>query len=145
LPESPGLVDVLTGAARLDQAIQRTADGRVSVLSVGTKEKRNLEMLATNGMSDLLAEARGKFDLVLIDVAPAIVSGDALTLAAKCDASVLVVRAMSEKRGLIARLRNDLTDTRAEFLGVIVNAVKASAGGYLKSNIKASSEYQTAA
>ena len=145
LAESPGLVDVLTGAARLDQAIQRTADGRVSVLGVGTKEKRNLEMLATNGMSDLLAEARGKFDLVLIDVAPAIVSGDALTLAAKCDASVLVVRAMSEKRGLIARLRNDLTDTRAEFLGVIVNAVKSSAGGYLKSNIKASSEYQSAA
>ncbi len=145
LANQPGLVDVLTGSARFDQAIQRTTDGRVSVLSVGSKDKRTLEMLSTNGMTDLLAEARSKFDLVLVDCAPAIVSGDCLTLAAKCDAAILVVKAMSEKRGLIARLRNDLSDTRAEFLGVVVNGVKSNAGGYLKSNIKASADYQTAA
>ncbi len=145
LADQPGLVDVLTGSARFDQAIQRTTDGKISVLSVGSKEKRTLEMLSTNGMTDLLAEARSKFDLVLIDCAPAIVSGDCLTLAAKCDASVLVVKALSEKRGLIARLRNDLSDTRAEFMGVVVNGVKSAAGGYLKSNIKASADYQSAA
>jgi succinoglycan biosynthesis transport protein ExoP len=144
LAETPGLVDVLTGSVRLDQAVQRTSDGALSVLAVGSRDKRNLEILATSAMTDLLAEARAKFDLVIIDVAPAIVSGDGLALASKCDASVLVVKAMNEKRGLVARIRNDLLDTRAEFLGVIVNSVKSSAGGYLKGNIKASSEYQAA-
>ncbi len=144
LAETPGLVDVLTGTVRLDQAVQRTSDGTLSVLAVGSRDKRNLEILATSAMSDLLTEARAKFDLVVIDVAPAIVSGDGMALAGKCDASILVVKAMSEKRGLVARIRNDLLDTRAEFLGVIVNAVKSSAGGYLKGNIKASSEYQAA-
>lgn len=144
LAETPGLVDVLTGSVRLDQAVQRTSDGTLSVLSVGSRDKRNLEILTTGAMTDLLAEARAKFDLVIIDVAPAIVSGDGVALAGKCDASILVVKAMNEKRGLVARIRNDLLDTRAEFLGVIVNAVKSSAGGYLKGNIKASSEYQAA-
>jgi capsular exopolysaccharide synthesis family protein len=144
LAETPGLVDVLTGTVRLDQAVQRTSDGTLSVLAVGSRDKRNLEILATSAMTDLLTEARAKFDLVIIDVAPAIVSGDGMALAGKCDASILVVKAMSEKRGLVARIRNDLLDTRAEFLGVIVNSVKSSAGGYLKGNIKASSEYQAA-
>ncbi|MBU6413569.1 MAG: polysaccharide biosynthesis tyrosine autokinase [Planctomycetes bacterium] len=144
LAETPGLVDVLTGTVRLDQAVQRTSDGTLSVMAVGSRDKRNLEILATSAMNDLLAEARAKFDLVIIDVAPAIVSGDGMALAGKCDASILVVKAMSEKRGLVARIRNDLLDTRAEFLGVIVNSVKSSAGGYLKGNIKASSEYQAA-
>jgi capsular exopolysaccharide synthesis family protein len=144
LAETPGLVDVLTGTVRLDQAVQRTSDGTISVLAVGSRDKRNLEILATGAMTDLLTEARAKFDLVIVDVAPAIVSGDGMALAGKCDASILVVKAMSEKRGLVARIRNDLLDTRAEFLGVIVNSVKSSAGGYLKGNIKASSEYQAA-
>jgi hypothetical protein len=48
---------------------------------------------------------------------------------------------MADKRGMVARVKNELADCPAEFLGVVVNAVKASAGGYMKSNIKAASEY----
>jgi hypothetical protein len=55
---------------------------------------------------------------------------------------VLVVRALGEKRGLVARLRNDLMETRGEFLGVVVNAVKPSAGGYIRGNMRATHEYQ---
>jgi Mrp family chromosome partitioning ATPase len=62
-------------------------------------------------------------------------------LAQKADATVLVVRANAEKRGMVARVRNELADARSEFLGVIVNGVRAAAGGYLKGNIKAAAEY----
>ena len=69
-------------------------------------------------------------------------AGDAFALAGRCDASVLVCRTYSEKRGLLARLRTQLGDARADFLGVIVNGVRASAGGYLKSNYKTTMDYQ---
>jgi Mrp family chromosome partitioning ATPase len=95
-------------------------------------------------MTALLAEAKSRYDLVLIDTAPAIVAGDGLALAQRCDASLLVVRAMGEKRGLVARVRNELSETRGEFLGVLVNAVRASPGGYLKGNLRAAQEYQKA-
>ena len=49
---------------------------------------------------------------------------------------------MNEKRGTVARLKSDLSDTRAEFLGVMINAVRSSAGGYFRKNIRASHEYQ---
>ena len=71
------------------------------------------------------------------------VAGDGLALANKVDATIMVLRAMSEKRGLVARIRDQLTDSRSEFLGVVVNAVRASAGGYMRQNIKAAYEYQS--
>ena len=42
----------------------------------------------------------------------------------------------------VARLQHQLSDSRAEFLGVVLNAARASAGGYFKRNIKATHEYQ---
>ena len=51
---------------------------------------------------------------------------------------------MNEKRGLVNRLRVTLSEHRAEMLGVIINAVKSSSGGYFKRNIQATHEYQNA-
>jgi tyrosine-protein kinase Etk/Wzc len=93
-------------------------------------------------MQQILDDAKSRYDLVLIDTPPAIVAADALSLAAKADASVLVCRAYSEKRGLIQRLRNQLADAKGDFLGVVVNGVRAAAGGYMKANFKASMSYQ---
>jgi len=93
-------------------------------------------------MTQLIRDASAKYDLVLVDTAPAMVAGDGQALANRCDGVILVVRALAEKRGLVARIRDQLGDTRAEFLGVVINAVRASAGGYLKGNIRTSYEYQ---
>lgn len=143
LPDGPGLGDVLAGACTLDNAVRPTSAENLFVLTVGSSSHRPLpERLASESLGRMLNEARGKFDRIIMDSAPAIVSGDGLTLANRVDAVALVVRAMSEKRGLVARLRNQLGECRGEFLGVIVNAVRASAGGYLRGNIKATHEYQ---
>ncbi len=141
LRESPGLADVLSGAS-LEDAIQATGDSRLHVLSAGSREKRIFEMFSSERFSQLLAELKTRFDLILLDVAPALVASDGLSVASRCDASLLVVRALGEKRGLVARLRNDLSDTRGDFLGVVVNAVKPSAGGYIRGNLRATHEYQ---
>ena len=46
---------------------------------------------------------------------------------------------------MVARLRSELADAKAELLGVLVNGVQSSAGGYLRGNLKATHEYQTQA
>jgi len=142
LNEGAGLADVLSGSTTLDAATQRTSDGRVAVLSAGSREKRAFEQLATDAFANVLKEAKGKYDLVLIDVAPAMVAGDGVAVANRADASLLLVKTFSEKRGMVARIKNELVEARGEFLGVVVNGVKSSAGGYLKRNIQATHEYQ---
>lgn len=145
LAEAPGLADVLSGAATLAGAARTVGVDNLAVMSAGSPDKRQYEKLTSSAMSTLLKDAAALYDLILIDVAPAMVAGDAAGLANKADASLLVVRALGEKRGMVARLRAELSESRAEFLGVVVNAVRASAGGYLKGNILAAHTYQQAA
>jgi len=141
--EGPGLGDVLRGKMRLEAALQHTGIQHLDVLTAGAAENRRFESLATDAMAALLKEAAARYDLVIIDVAPS-VFGDAIALANRCDASMLVVRAFGEKRGMVARIRNELAETHADFLGVLVNGVRSAAGGYLRGNIRATHNYQAA-
>jgi capsular exopolysaccharide synthesis family protein len=142
LNEGPGLSDVLAGDADLRSASQDGGSKNLQVLTAGMVGTRVFERLGTAAMDALLAEASNEFDLVIVDTAPTVVSGDAMSLATRCDASMLVVRAMAEKRGMVNRIKNELADSRAELLGVLVNGVRAAAGGYMKRNIRATHEYQ---
>jgi capsular exopolysaccharide synthesis family protein len=142
LQDSPGLADVLVGGQSLAAAVQPTDNPNVSVLAAGSSQHRKVERLATPAMSKLLRDADQAYDVVLIDAAPAIVAGDAIALANRCDATLLVVRAMAEKRGMVARLRTELGECRAEFIGVLINGVRSASGGYLRGNIRATHEYQ---
>lgn len=139
-PEAPGLSDVLSGAMGLDEAVSRR-DGQPDLLSAGSSKRRMVEQLIGGQIEGVLANARDRYDFVLVDVAPAVVSGDAHALANKCDAVMLVVRAMQDKRGMVGRLRNELSECRAEFLGGMVNAVRSAAGGYMRKNIRTSARY----
>lgn len=147
LGEQPGLADVLAGVASLDQAVQQFGGvSNLYVLTAGSVEQRTMsERLVGPAMDALLAEAKERFDRVIVDAPPAIVSADGLALANKCDSSMLVVRAMREKRGLVNRVRNQLVDCRGAFLGAVANAVRSSAGGYFKRNIRATHQYRRSA
>jgi len=142
LPDGPGLADVLAGEMPLSEARRSTDIANLDILVAGSKQLRVFERLGTEAMAALLTEAGEDYDLILIDVAPCLVAGDAYALANRADASMLVVRAMGEKRGMVARLKNELSDSRAEFLGVLVNAVRSAAGGYMRKNIRTSHDYQ---
>ncbi len=142
LEASPGLVDILANKSSIEEAICTTDNPKLDVLTVGSAEYRMFERIVTDPMGELLTRLEARYDMVIIDTAPAIVAGDAVALANRCGATLLVARAMTEKRGTIARLKNELSDTRAEFLGVLINAVRSSAGGYFRKNIRASHAYQ---
>jgi Mrp family chromosome partitioning ATPase len=67
---------------------------------------------------------------------------ESVALAPRVDGVVTVVRARTNSRGLLQRLRDDLRKTKAEHLGVVLNAVRAQAGGYYNRNIKTYYAYQ---
>ncbi|MFT5424532.1 MAG: succinoglycan biosynthesis transport protein ExoP [Phycisphaerales bacterium] len=141
--EDNGLAEILSGRGTFDPESTRHLDESLDLLPVGQKELRVYEHLGSETMSALLAKATETYDIVILDVSPALISSDAATLANRVDASILVVRALAEKRGMVARLKRDLDDARGEFLGVVVNAVRSAAGGYMRKNIQTAHDYQT--
>ncbi|MBA4028681.1 MAG: hypothetical protein C0475_06045 [Planctomyces sp.] len=143
LGEGPGLGELLSRKVAFEAAVQQTPHTNLHLISAGLPASRGLpERLATEAMSQALRESAERYDLVLIDTAPMQVAGDGLALANRVDASLLVIRAMLEKRGMVARFGGQLGETRAELLGVVINGVRFAAGGYLRKNIRASFEYQ---
>ncbi len=137
---SAGLGDLLVREVTLEQAIQPT-DGGIHVITAGRPGNRVYERFNNGQFESIVAELRNRFDLVIVDAPPAVVAGDALVLANKVDAAIMVVRAYQEHRGLVARLMNQLVDARCEMLGIILNRPRGTAGGYFKKNYAVMAAY----
>ena len=141
LPDGPGLGDVLSGKTALAEATREGDTPGLHVLGAGSREERQPERLLTPSFQRVLEEASGAYDLVIVDSSPAIVASDAFTIASRVDASLLVIKAYAETRGLVTRMRGKLDEAPSEFLGVIMNGVRSSAGGYFKKNFMETHRY----
>lgn len=137
-----GLADLLHGAATIDQAVVDAGEG-IHVIPAGSHANRVFDRVNNGAFDGMVAELRGRYDLIIFDAPPAVVCGDALILANKVDAAVLVVRAHQEHRGLVARMVHRLSDARSELLGVLLNRPRGIAGGYLKKNYATMAGYGT--
>ena len=138
-PDAKGLGDILCEQANVVEVVRRAGD--VDVLPAGTPSHRIFERLAGGRMDALLAEVAPKYDFVLLDLPPIVVAGDALALANRIDATVLVVRAMQEQRGLVSRVVAQLNDVRGRCIGVVLNRQQNTSGGYLRKNYAAMAGY----
>ncbi len=139
-PNQPGLGDLVIGKAQLGKVASRFTDS-IDFVSAGTPESRIFERLATPAMDEVLAQAKQSYDIVLLDSPPAIVAGDAMVLAAKVDATVLVVRAFQEQRGLVSRLCSQLNDMPSQLVGIVLNRPRNTAGGYFRKNYEVMASY----
>ncbi len=137
---SPGVADLLAGSTNIEKVIQSTTSG-VDVISAGTPANRLFQRLGSERMRSVFAQLRDQYDLVLIDAPPSIVAGDALLLANLVDAISLVVHADRDDRGLVARVLRELGESRAEILGVTLNAAVGTVGGYFRKNYLAMISY----
>ncbi|MEE8459334.1 MAG: polysaccharide biosynthesis tyrosine autokinase, partial [Phycisphaerales bacterium] len=135
-----GLGELLIEKAAIDDAIQ-TTESEIHVMSAGTPAHRIYERFNNGRFETVMAELRHRFDLIIVDAPPAVVAGDAMVLANKVDAAIMVVRAYQEQRGLVARVMNQLVDARCEMLGMILNRPRGTAGGYFKKNFDAMARY----
>lgn len=142
--DGPGLGDLLIEANALKDTIINTEYG-IDVIPAGTAANRVFERLSNGQVDSILAELRNQYDVIFIDAPPAVVAGDAMVLANKVDAAVLVVRAYREQRGLIARLVHQLNDAQCELLGVVLNRPRGTAGGYFKKNYAVMASYGSGA
>ena len=137
-PSSPGLIELLRDRQGEDpMGCIHTVEGlTLSVLPTGDNHGAAPELLETSAFRDLLASLESSFDIILIDTPPALLTSEAQLLCKHVDAMVLVARARTDTRGMLQRMVGQLDGQRADILGVLLNDVLASAGGYLKQNFR---------
>jgi capsular exopolysaccharide synthesis family protein len=92
LPDGPGLCDVLTGHATLEEALVTLEEHQVTILPAGNVPAHPAELLGTSAMRRLLDALRTQFDRVVVDAAAATPLADVSILAPLVDRVLLVVR-----------------------------------------------------
>lgn len=118
---SPGLADCLRGSMTLDEAIQPTTFRNLSILSAGqVKQSRVAELLARPELEAILAEARKRFDYIIIDTPPIISVSDAGIIGRGCPQALVVVRMGYTQRQMVRRALALLEAANVEPMGIVL-------------------------
>lgn len=117
--EGPGLSDVLTGRATLDDAIVSLADQELSLLPAGTLPNHPAELLGSAAMRRLLDTLRTRYDRVIIDMPPVAPLADLHIVAPMADGVLMIVRAGVTPKPAIERALAGLDKSRV--LGLVLN------------------------
>jgi succinoglycan biosynthesis transport protein ExoP len=133
----PGVGDVLTGAASLDDALRdldvppTSTEGKCRFLTAGTVPPNPAALISGDRLTEVLAELSTNFDHVVLDGSPLLAVADAVLLANEVDGVVLVVGAGTVRREAIEQSVEQLSTVRARVLGLSVNRLRSDAVRYL--------------
>ena len=127
VPGRPGLADVLSGTATLDDVTQPWEDGKVTVLPAGATPGESREGMPSTRMRALLRTVRASYDYVVLDAPPLLVDSDAALLSALADGCVLTARYKLSRVDQLAEAMAMLSRVDAAVLGVVLNGVPGSA------------------
>jgi capsular exopolysaccharide synthesis family protein len=137
-----GFGTILSSIENFEGAIRQTQVPNLDVMTTGPKPANSTELLESQLLIDFIERALEEYDHVIFDSGPILVVADTVALAPRVDGVVTVVRARTNTRGLLQRMKDTLKQLKAEHLGVVLNCVRSQAGGYYNRNIKTYYEYQ---
>ena len=122
-PSGAGLIEVLMGAAPVEQAVVADAVKGLDLLCIYKATFTPRDLFGDARMAELLAKVRGTYDHVVLDCPPVLAVSDARTLATLADATVMIARwgrtPRSAARAALDLLRRD----GVKVLGVVLSMV----------------------
>ena len=124
-----GLTDVLIGRAELEDVLQPWGS-KGSVLPAGPTPPNPADLLASEGMAELLKVLGQEYDHVLIDTPPLLPVTDAAILAAATSGALLVTAAGKSRTTELREATEILDRAGARTLGVVVGMVQPKQNRY---------------
>lgn len=121
LGQGLGLSDRLAGRADDEVVTRIPSFVDLSVLRAGTPPPNPQELLARDTFSSLIAKVGNSYDVVLFDAPPAALDSDALTIAARAEGVLLVVRKDHTRINDLLALSGQLQALGVEIVGCVIN------------------------
>lgn len=129
-----GLSEVLTGMAKLGDAIYSTQYPTLQILFAGKYPPNPVELLSEKYFKALLDEARKVYQYVIVDTPPLGRVIDAAVVAPNCDGTILVIGNTSVRYRQAQDVVAQLEKSGSKILGVVRNNTKKKDGGYYYHN-----------
>lgn len=115
-----GLTDVLVGKSDL-KSVTKKIEESLFFITAGTIPPNPSEILGSKAMEDLINELSIDFDYIIFDTSPILPVSDTLLLAAKVDATLIVVKARKTREKMVKESYIKLVEAKANVIGTILN------------------------
>lgn len=129
---SVGLTNYLTTALMLEDVILQTPIENLYFMPSGILPADAAGILNSRRMSELIADVKNRFDLVLIDSPPILGVSDASVLASEVDLTMIVIQHRKLPRQMLMRVKQAIENVGGNLLGVVLNNV----------DVRSDSQYQ---
>lgn len=116
-----GLSELLAGRCGDEAICHLESFVGLSVLTAGAPPPNPTELLTRNVLQRWLATFSERYDVILIDAAPAVHGGDAGAVAAHAGGVLMIARENQTPLGQLAALKESLSHTRAQVVGAVLN------------------------
>lgn len=127
----PGLVDVLEGS-NAESAVQGTPHKNLHFLGSGSRRAVAPELLSSSRMPELLAAAKKRYDVIIIDSPPMAAGSDAFMLGSYAGSLLMVLRSGSTNKSLAKGKLEGFLRLPVRILGGVLNdaSEKVAVGAY---------------
>ena len=124
--QTPGLTDILAGEAVLNEVLLPTSHPGLFLIPSGRRRRNGPELLAGEGMNDLVRNLRQQFDAIIVDSAPLGAGIDPFALGVATGAMLIVLRTGETDRKLAQAKLEVLDRMPVRVLGTVLNDIGES-------------------
>jgi len=123
LNNSVGLTNYLTTDLVLEDVILQTPVENLYFMPSGVLPADAAGILNSRRMSELMADVKSRFDLVLVDSPPILGVSDASVLASEADLTMAVIQHRKLPRAMLVRVKQAVENVGGDLFGVVLNNV----------------------
>lgn len=120
---TPGMTDLLTGRATLDECVQKTEADNLWAISRGHVVPGTTELLNSGVFAAILEQLKGRFDRIILDTPPVLGLSETAFLQHHADGLVIVVRCGVTLRKDVEDAVKTLQKLGGHFYGFVLNGV----------------------
>ena len=121
IPGRPGLLDYLAGDAAMKDVVHAPSQPNLSIIPHGTKRERGPELLASEGMSHLIATLQTQYEAIIVDSPPLGANIDPFALGSTTGNMLLVLRSGETDRKVAEAKLKTLERFPIRVLGAVLN------------------------
>ena len=121
---SPGLTDIVFEGARFEDTVTETEFPNVSMLPYGSGIDSSLALYRSPAFAEVIRAMQSKFDLLILDGPPLLVSSDASLASSHFDGVILVIACEDTQWGVAQHVKDKIESVGGKVLGAILNRRK---------------------
>lgn len=123
VPNTSGLTDYLSEQIPLNELIRNSRHPMLDLLPTGRLSSGSKALLNSRRLTNLIEEAKSRYDIVLIDSPPILGVSDSSVIVRAVDLTAIVIQHRRFPRAMLLRVKNAVINAGGHLLGAILNNV----------------------